>query len=288
VIENDLPQGVLNEKKFKKVKSGLKMTAFIIWGLSITISGLFFVTYSNTQNSIRNDAQVAYDADVAANRSRIDLESKIDAEKRAVYQYYDLNSSFSPSNLGLDEYVRVDKEMDKIDAKYYVELEAIKAKVGPLIASNKTNDPTVGVKDVNWRLMFDDRAMGNSAMLAGIIVPLILGGMPGLMLFVIAHQREIAAYGMQGALPVASESVGKMVKSLDDNGTLDILAETGAKMMGKQADAQVKYGVPEKRAKLEKADVEAMNQTGATEAVAGQKEVYAEKTAKGIKKGLFK
>ncbi len=310
MIENDLPQGVLKEEKYKKIKNKLKTAAFLVWGITILIAGVIIATVlAKNSNNIEKDtvssSQVTQETEknLAIKQESVDIESEIDTEKKAVFSTYKTTSSYSPSKVGWDEHNRITNALDAINLKYVDDVQAIADKAGldqtvdgdnldfsidyiqsQIDAKNKA----IVSENERELLRSESKSKFESSYMVIALPVLLMGGMIGLMLMMVAHQREIAAYNMQGTLPVASEGIGKMVKSLDDNGTLDIIAETGAKMMGKQAEAQIKNNVPQKQAELEKAQVEAQNEAGATKLYAKQKGVYAEEVGKGLKKGLFK
>lgn len=301
MIENDLPQGVLKEEKYQKTKSKLKKIAFIIWGVAALIAGtLVLVDIINTNNN-NNSSTQAVNAEVSKNdairQELADIEDKIDTEKRAIFPTYDVPSTYSISLVGWDENERIETALDLVDAKYVDDVQTLADKVDGLNEKVTAVFLDSSISRIKSSLDYNETKAKNDASfnknkvsgLSFIAIPVVMfGGIIGLMLMLVAHQREMAAYGMQGTLPVASEGMGKMVKSLDDNGTLDIIAETGAKMMGKTAEAQMKHNVPQKQAELEKAQVEAQNKAGATELSSKQQGKYAEEIGKGLKKGLFK
>lgn len=308
MIENDLPQGILKEEKYKKIKSKLKTAAFIVWGMTLLIAGAIVATVLINSSNVEPDnssSQVTQETEknLAIKQELADIESEIDTEKKAIFPTYKTTSSYGPGKVGWDEYERITNALDVVNLKYVDDVQAIvdKAALDQTVNGDNLDFSISYVKDQldnkNKTIVRENESelsrsefkskFESSKMLAALPV-LLMGGMIGLMLMIVAHQREIAAYGMQGTLPVASEGMGKMVKSLDDNGTLDIIAETGAKMMGKQAEAQIKHNVPQKQAELEKAQVEAQNEAGATKLSAKQKGAYAEEVGKGLKKGLFK
>lgn len=309
MIENDLPQGVLKEEKYKKVKSKLKTAAFVVWGVSILIAGIIVVAAQTNSNNIKKDtgntSQVTKETEnnLAIKQELTDIESKIDNEKKAIFPTYKTTSSYSRSKIGWDEGERIENALDAVNLKYVDDIQAIADRAG-LDKSVTGDNLDSTISSIKNDIDFKNNKIKseNEYELSGIkskselelsymfiaLPVLLFGGFLGFSLMMMAHQREIAAYGAQGMLPVASEGMGKMVKSLDDNGTLDILAETGAKMMGKQADAQIKHNVPQKMANLQKSQVEAQNETGATELSAKQQGKYAEEIGKGLKKGFFK
>lgn len=213
------------------------------------------------------------------------LANKIDAEKQAVLPDYDLVSFAHITDAQNVELARIDRnyqsEIDAMDQRASEIGDGIsfdcqirvKCKVTDSfgqfakITTGKEFDPNFdGSAELIELKMDADSAefMADNGSIMAVIIPaamplILLCGLGGILLL-FAHQRETAAFAVQGALPVMSEATGKMVKSLDDNGTLDIIAKTGAKMTARSA----KY----------------MDESGAVDALA---KVEAKKTSKTIK-----
>jgi len=319
MIQNDLPTEVLTEEKYQAQKKKLKTIALCLIGAGVAISltiGIigFLNSDAHTAGRKRSDFEQLLQEEEAAFLANYEtvksdaetLATKIDQEKRAIVADYDL---LSYSQISSDERL----ELKRVDQKHQSEIKAMQKEVSNLgfgvdfrcgeTSMCEIHDPFNRAEkfeidkngseklrqletDAKHSEFFSSSSL--PAVIIPALIPLVMLGSIGFMLLLMAHQRNIAAFGAQGTLPVASEGIGKLTKSLDDNGTLDIIAETGAKMMAKSADAQKKHKVPEKSAELKKAHVRAMNKSGATTASAKQAGVYAEEVAKGIKKGLNK
>jgi len=322
MIQNDLPQGVLSEEKYQAQRKKLKTIALCLISLGVLVSLAIVIgiltSRANEKNS-RDDTIAAYEArfqeETAAHQANYEavqseanaLAAKIDAEKQAVLADYDLLSLFQIRSYEL--------ELKKVDQKYQAEISAMEKRVEKLgfgvkfecgttkkcsirdpfgetekfTISNHGSDKLKELETDAAKAKFYNNAASNSSIMqvvAPAIMPLMFFGMAGAMVLMFAHKRDIAAHVTQAGLPVATEGIGKGIKALDDNGTLDIIATTGAKILGKSADAQRYHKVPEKQAKLKKAEVDAMNKTGATTTAAKQTGVFAEQIGKGLKKGL--
>ncbi|MDR1032445.1 MAG: hypothetical protein LBL84_00325, partial [Candidatus Nomurabacteria bacterium] len=186
------------------------------------------------------------------------LINQIDTEKRAVYSDYSSTSGF----LNATQAQRT--ELERIDEKYASQVSEINNRLPSAckitgtaysvykLSDSCPSDNQIGSSDKEFNAatngsnelkeletevrMSDDDDFFLTPKLFMALFPLLIFGGLGVMLLLFAHQREIAAYSAQAGLPVATEAIGKGVKALGDDGTID----TVAKQVGNVAESVAK------------------------------------------------
>ena len=305
-IDNDLPKNILSEEKYQSNKKKIKGIAFGCIILGITISLILVVVNLMGNIDAENDyadEQIKYEQLLNQEKTAFEEKNRAALEKaETLIEEINIESFAVADDASISEFDR-HSAYSKIDRKYAAQISEVNAELpsgcsvtGSAIFSyelfgNDCSAPEFKIFfDGSKKLKELDTELARSSnkkagdlfltpkLLASFFPLILLGGLGGMM-FLFAHQREIAAHQAQGIVPVAGESLVKMsgytgeavsnvIDSMDKNGALDKIAKAGAKFTGKTIDEKNKQGVTKKEAEY--------------------RAEQAEGIVKGIKKGLRK